>query len=114
MNRIILGGNSKKLSMHDLTASIEKYKRNICRIILLKGSMTDEIAPELMKMSDITCTEIFNDFTLAVRRSMEEASKIDEPVYLLFSPGATSFAQFRNEFDRGEKFNAIVSDIMSK
>jgi UDP-N-acetylmuramoylalanine-D-glutamate ligase len=46
--------------------------------------------------------------------TMEEASKIDEPVYLLFSPGATSFAQFRNEFDRGEKFNAIVSDIMSK
>ncbi len=111
---LILGGNSKKLSMHDLTASIEKYQKNICRIVLLKGSMTDEIAPELMKMSDITCTEIFDDFTLAVRRSMEEASKITEPVYLLFSPGATSFAQFRNEFDRGEKFNAIVSDIMSK
>jgi UDP-N-acetylmuramoylalanine-D-glutamate ligase len=100
--------------MHDLTASIEKYQKNIRRIVLLKGSMTDEIAPELMKMSDITCTEIFDDFTLAVRRSMEEASKIGEPVYLLFSPGATSFAQFRNEFDRGEKFNAIVSDIMSK
>ena len=27
---------------------------------------------------------------------------------ILFSPGCTSFGEFKNEFDRGEKFNALI------
>ena len=74
--------------------------------------MTDEILPELSKIDSIKLTEMYSDFDLAVHRSFDEAKQAVQPVYILFSPGATSFAQFRNEFDRGEKFSAVVSDIM--
>ena len=29
---------------------------------------------------------------------------------LIFSPGAKSFEKFKNEFDRGEKFNKIIKE----
>ena len=30
---------------------------------------------------------------------------------ILFSPGAASFGMFKNEFDRGDKFNKIVKSF---
>lgn len=111
---LVLGGNSKKLSMHDLVKTIEKYKTKIRLIVLLKGSMTDEIHGELSNIHGLRCTEIFEDFEEAIRNGVEMAKDGGRQSYLLFSPGATSFAQFRNEFDRGEKFNSIISDIMEK
>jgi UDP-N-acetylmuramoylalanine-D-glutamate ligase len=31
---------------------------------------------------------------------------------LLFSPGAASFGKFLHEFDRGERFNALIARMM--
>jgi UDP-N-acetylmuramoylalanine--D-glutamate ligase len=39
-----------------------------------------------------------------------EATDIKPPV--VFSPGATSFGMFNNEFDRGEKFMTAVKNLL--
>lgn len=111
---LVLGGNSKKLSMHDLVHTIEKNKAKIRQIVLLKGSMTKDIYQELTNIDGLCYTEIFEDFEKAIHYSFAVAKEGKRQTYLLFSPGATSFSQFRNEFDRGEKFNSIISDIMGK
>ena len=42
------------------------------------------------------------------------ADELKEECYLLFSPGATSFAMFNNEFHRGDEFNRLVMSIINK
>jgi UDP-N-acetylmuramoylalanine--D-glutamate ligase len=111
---LILGGNSKKLSIRDLLHVIETNKEHIHKIYLLKGTMTDEMFPFLCKIEGILLSEIYEDFVQAINDSVKSAQNIHVPSYILFSPGATSFAQFRNEFERGEKFNSIISDIIKK
>jgi UDP-N-acetylmuramoylalanine--D-glutamate ligase len=44
----------------------------------------------------------------AVRIASEKAKKGD---VVVLSPGATSFGLFRNEFDRGEQFRAVVKKL---
>ena len=111
---LILGGNSKKLSMRDLVQVIEASKERIYKIFFLKGTMTDEIYPLLSKVEGVILSEIYEDFTQAIHDSVKTTKNTNIPSYVLFSPGATSFAQFRNEFERGEKFNSIISDIIKK
>ena len=111
---LILGGNSKKLSIRELLQVIEKNKANIHKVFLLKGTMTDEMFPFLSKIEGISLSEIYEDFGQAIHESIKSAQNANVPSYVLFSPGATSFAQFRNEFERGEKFNSIISDIIKK
>lgn len=111
---LILGGNSKKLSIQKLLQVIEKNKERIHKVFLLKGTMTDEMFPFLSKIERISLSEIYEDFAQAINDSVKCAQNTNVPSYVLFSPGATSFAQFRNEFERGEKFNSIISDIIKK
>lgn len=111
---LVLGGNSKNLSLQGLAETIIKNVERIHAIILLEGSMTDEIVPILSSIEKLQVSSVHKNFTQAVQDAYRVALEADEPIYLLFSPGATSFAQFRNEFDRGEKFNAIISDIIKK
>jgi len=111
---LILGGSSKKLSVTDLVSTIENNVTNIRKIILIKGEMTEEIKPLLLKIKALDVSVIIDNFQTAVQDAFRACSQLNEPVYLLFSPGAPSFAQFKNEFDRGEQFDIVVSDIMKK
>ena len=111
---LVLGGNSKRLSVEELIKIIEENKNNILSIVLLKGTMTEEIVPLLSAIPDLRISSVYADFDAAIRESVKRATESHEPAYLLFTPGATSFAQFRNEFERGEKFSQIISDIMKK
>lgn len=111
---LILGGSSKKLSLTDLVNGIEKNVTNIRKIYLIKGEMTEEILPLLSKIKHLNTSEIIDNFKLAVQEAFDTCSQLNESNYLLFSPGAPSFAQFKNEFDRGETFDKVVSDIMKK
>jgi UDP-N-acetylmuramoylalanine--D-glutamate ligase len=77
---------------------------NVSAIVLLKGSFTDEIYPHLDK-SKIK-GEIYTSLEDAVGKGLEVSRPGD---VLLFSPGATSFAQFKNEFDRGEQFDKVIN-----
>lgn len=111
---LILGGTSKKLSSEGLLKEIREVSNSLKRIVLLKGSMTDEIFPRLSQIEGLSVSIVYNDFKEAIRDAFLTAKSFGKPVHVLFSPGAPSFAQFKNEFDRGEQFGQIVSAIMKE
>ena len=109
---LILGGNSKNLSYDVLINRLIDTEK----IILLKGSFTDQIFSRLQKKYSKKITPVFNDFQKAVKTAYQYAKKIllerkIGKVVLLLSPGATSFSMFSNEFHRGDEFNKIVKKM---
>lgn len=104
---LILGGNSKNLPTDELLKSLD----TVAFIVLLKGSMTDEIFNTVKERYAKNISGVVHD---NIQEAIEEAfvkAKQLSPSYVLFSPGATSFAMFRNEFHRGEEFNRIVENL---
>ncbi|GIW64847.1 MAG: UDP-N-acetylmuramoylalanine--D-glutamate ligase [Patescibacteria group bacterium] len=107
---LILGGNSKNLPFEKLIEELNNPQ--IKKIFLLAGSFTDEILPFLEeKYQEKISKKIYDNLQLAIKEAFLEAKKINNDVYLVFSPGATSFAMFNNEFHRGEEFNKIVNKL---
>ncbi len=103
---LILGGTSKNLPYEILLDQLSDVEK----IILLKGSFTDEILPFLKKKYQNKITDVFGDLEKAVHTAYEFAKKTGG--YVLFSPAAPSFAMFNNEFHRGEEFNRIVKSLI--
>jgi UDP-N-acetylmuramoylalanine--D-glutamate ligase len=102
---LILGGNSKNLPYDVLIDELNKIKK----IILLAGSFTDEVLPILKNQFPDKSTQVYDDLKQAVIKAYELAKS--EGGYVLFSPGATSFAMFNNEFERGAEFNKVVKKL---
>lgn len=102
---LIFGGKDKNLPYAELLPALE----NVKRITLLKGSFTDKIMPELTSRFPEKLSPIYTDLEEAYKDANNWARQMaaEKPV-ILFSPGATSFAMFNNEYHRGEAFNAIV------
>lgn len=106
---LILGGNSKNLPSDDLITSLTSTKK----IVLLGGSFTKEILPRLQKKYPEKLTAVYESLEEAIFKAWELAQKLSGETYILFSPGATSFAMFNNEFHRGDEFNKIVQKLIS-
>lgn len=106
---LILGGNSKNLPFDTLINQLIKVEK----IILINGSFTDQILPFLKKKYPEKMTRVYNNLKEAVNEGYRLTKKIKTKSYILFSPGATSFSMFKNEFHRGEVFNQIVKKIVS-
>ncbi len=104
---LILGGNSKKLPYTQLINQLNKAQK----IILLAGSFTEEILPDLRQKYADKITDVYSDLGKAVSKAYELARENNQESYVLFSPAATSFAMFNNEFHRGDEFNRIVKQI---
>ncbi len=104
---LIMGGNSKGLPYDNLIKHLAKAKK----IYLLPGSFTEEILPKLrLKYPDkvsANCTTLESVLTNIKQNYLGK----EKDYYVLFSPGATSFAQFNNEFDRGRVFNQLITKI---
>lgn len=96
---LILGGFDKGLDMTALIARLPDVKR----VLLLAGTGTDRIKNQLPQG-----TIIYGSIADAVTAAMKESSAGDT---LLFSPAFASFGMFKNEFDRGDQFNAIVEKL---
>lgn len=101
---LVLGGHSKNLPVNRL---IEKLA-DVDKIVLIRGTFTDEILNILKNQFPKKLSPVFDRLDEAVKYAFEESKKINTDCYLLFSPGATSFAMFKNEFNRGDKFNEYV------
>lgn len=104
---LILGGNNKKLPVDELLSELSKTDS----IILLKGTFTDEILPKLHELYSNKISKIYDDFQAAVKEAYDKAKSLGREAVVLFSPGATSFAMFKNEFHRGEEFNRVVREL---
>lgn len=95
---LIFGGNEKKLPYDELMNSINTL---VYKVFLLKGSFTDIVLP-LLSVSYAGPYEMLNNL---VKDVLAEAKSGD---VVLFSPSATSFASFKNEFDRGTQFTELI------
>ena len=93
---LIAGGTDKKLDFKELAKNIKNLAD---RLILLPGTATKKIKRDLAVIGkNWQSAKNMGD---AVNKALEWAHRED---YIILSPGATSFGQFLNEFDRGEKF----------
>ena len=90
-------------------------------IYLLAGTGTDKLIP-LLKERNVNYYGPFDSLSILlgmVKTNLisETSSKVyGRPVKgnslpVVFSPGATSFGMFTNEFDRGNKFKSMVKEI---
>jgi len=108
---LILGGKTKNLP----TDKLLKKLNDVEKIVLLKGSFTSEISKKLNKQIKKKIAGKFDDLEKAVEKAYEIANKTKdkhkEEIIVLFSPGATSFELFDNEFHRGREFNRIYKRI---
>lgn len=103
---LILGGNSKNLPYDDLIKKLSKVEK----IVLLEGSFTKEILLILKDKYRKKLIGPFDNLKGAVEKAYQIALDLNGSV-VLFSPGATSFSMFNNEFHRGEEFNKVVYQL---
>ena len=95
---LIMGGADKGLDMSPL---IEKTK-NVRRVILLSGTGTERIKTELPD------APVFDNLAAAFNDAKAHAQLGDA---IVLSPAFASFGMFRNEYDRGDQFNALVQSL---
>lgn len=96
---LIMGGADKSLDMSALLAKLPEVKK----VILLAGTGTDRIKNQLPEN-----TTIYGSVSDAIKDAMNGAETGDT---ILFSPAFASFGMFKNEFDRGDQFAAIVKAL---
>ena len=96
---IIMGGADKNLSPKELVDVVNE-KTN--KVILLPGSGTNLIKDSIKEYATVESMEE------AVKLAKESSAPGD---IVLLSPGFASFGLFKNEFDRGDQFNAQVNSL---
>lgn len=92
---LIMGGADKNLDMNVLLAKLPEVKR----VILLAGSGTSRV------LEWISNASVYDSLEAAVTEAFSSATTGDN---ILFSPAFASFGMFKNEYDRGDQFNALV------
>jgi UDP-N-acetylmuramoylalanine--D-glutamate ligase len=97
---LICGGADKGLDMKNFTK--EAISRTQ-KIILLAGSGTNRIKNKFPK------SPIYDSLPKAASDALASANGED---IVLFSPAFASFGMFKNEYDRGDKFNKIVKKYL--
>ena len=96
---LIMGGADKDLDMNALLYEIPNHAK---RVILLAGTGTSRVLEFLPGAS------VFDDLAKAVQEAFASAAPGD---IILFSPAFASFGMFKNEYDRGDQFNALVKAL---
>lgn len=97
----IIGGNDKNMDFGPL---VEAVAETAAKYVLLEGT-ADEKLKQLPEQGNLGA---FTDYAEAVKVAFL-AAKPGGIVSL--SPGATSFNMFKDEFDRGDQFKAIVNSL---
>ncbi len=107
---LITGGTSKNLEFNDWAKSVKKYIKPE-NLFLLDGSATKKMLDSLSeKYFKKTRPQLFIDFYTLLTSALKHAKLTKGKKILLFSPSAASFEKFKNEFDRGEKFNQFFKE----
>lgn len=100
---LIFGGNDKELEFDGVAKEIERAKALVC---LLPGTAHEKIIDALEDAK--ADFEEAADLRTAFRSIVAKMKSGD---IVLLSPGCTSFGQFKNEFDRGEKYKRLVRRV---
>ncbi len=104
---LIAGGADKSLDFAELARVIAAKVR---QVILLDGTATDKLASAMQAAGarDLIAGR-FDNLPAAVERARSVARPGD---VVLLSPGCASFGMFANEFERGEQFKSMVSQLV--
>lgn len=105
---LMVGGEDKQFDYNELGAVIAKHPH--IKKVLTMGKTGDKIAEAIMGNGGATdkITKAEN-----LENAFAELGKIvTDGDNVLFSPGSSSFDQFKNVKDRGEKWNAAVNDFL--
>ncbi len=112
---LITGGTDKELDFLPLVNSLREAKNeNLNALYLLAGTGTDKLLALLKeKKVSLDYSGPYNSLNelLGDVKTYLESEKVKESFPIVFSPGATSFGMFKNEFDRGNKFKNCVKDM---
>lgn len=109
---LIAGGTDKKLEFSVLADTIKEYIKKD-NLFLLNGSATQKLIKDLKKIKyfkkeyELNLFENLTDILLNIKKNIKNG-------IVLFSPASASFEKFKNEFDRGKKFNHLVKSIFKK
>ncbi|MBP6860248.1 MAG: UDP-N-acetylmuramoyl-L-alanine--D-glutamate ligase [Candidatus Pacebacteria bacterium] len=95
---LIMGGADKGLVMNAL---FDELPNVVKHVVLLAGTGTDRIR------SKLPAATIYATLDKAVDAAFREAEAGDT---ILMSPAFASFGMFKNEYDRGDQFNALVKN----
>jgi len=82
----------------------KEVKRHAKDIILFEGTATQKMLP-LLRKQHVRPGETVRTMKEALHHAQLAARKGD---IVLLSPGCASFGLFKNEFDRGDQFRALV------
>ncbi|HYP20058.1 MAG TPA: cyanophycin synthetase, partial [Chloroflexia bacterium] len=102
---LIAGGADKNL---DFAAIAPTVAQRANAVILLEGTATDLMEGQF-RDAGANIVGRYSNFEQAIRAAWEAAP---DGGCVLLSPATASFGMFRNEFDRGEQFRAIVSRLV--
>ncbi len=107
---LITGGTDKELD-YTMWAEVVQKRTLAENIIMLSGSATRKMRNALGEFAE----SIIEYETLAecVASAMDKAATHTHAT-IVFSPAAKSFEKFKNEFDRGEQFTALVKEYLQK
>ncbi len=98
---LLAGGTDKELDFEPLA----KIAGSVKRLLLLDGTGTDKLVP-LLRSGGISFDGPYPSLEALAAAARKHADPGD---IVVFSPGATSFGMFKNEFDRGRQFKALFS-----
>lgn len=101
---LIAGGTDRNLDYKEWGKVIPKFIKS-ANLVLLEGTATAKMLASLpRRWHDKTPAE---NLAQALDQAIQAASAV-KGALVLFSPGAKSFGPFKNEYDRGAKFAALV------
>jgi len=102
---LIAGGEDKNLKYKNLAEAI---KKKVDCLVLLPGTASGKLKKEFKGSTEGVKIFSVKSMAEAVKKANSLAQKGD---IVLLSPAAASFNLFKNEFDRGEKFNKEVKKL---
>jgi len=102
---LIAGGADKKLDFSELAPVAAERAQTV---VMLDGTATD-LMERQFREAGASILGRYSDFAQAVHDAWRAAPPGGS---VLLSPGTASFGMFTNEFDRGERFRAIVAALV--
>ena len=114
------GGTDKGLSFRLLADTLDSRKHNtipVSSLYLLGGTGTDKLVL-LLDQAEVTYKGPYDSLDAMLQAVKTDILKKQEngrgkKEVAVFSPGATSFGMFSNEFDRGNRFMEKVKELFS-
>jgi len=106
---IILGGADKNLEFSELLPIL----RFVDYAAILPGTAFGKISG-VLKRANFKMTHKARNLKDAIAKCVDFLASRGGRGVILFSPAAASFGMFKNEFDRGAKFNSAVASLAGR